>query len=327
MPEVLFISSDEILQLVSMKDMIESIKNAFMQLSAGTAIVPQRIHTEIPEDNTTALFMPSYLPGQKQIGMKVVSIANNNPDRNLPLIHALMTVFDSMTGLPLAVMDGGTITSIRTGAASGAATDLLARTDAKVAAIIGAGVQARTQLEAICSVRDIKKAYIFDTSEEVKTCFIREMKKRLTVDILPGNDSRLISRADIICTTTTSKIPVFDDKYIKDGTHINGVGSYKPEMQEIPEETVKRAKVIVDSKQNCLAEAGDIVIPIERGTIGPSHIYAEIGHILSGELPGRGNDSEVTIFKSVGNAVQDLAAAGLILSKAKELKLGEKFRL
>jgi ornithine cyclodeaminase len=223
-------------------------------------------------------------------------------------------------------MDGTYLTALRTGAASGVATELLSRDEAGVVAIIGAGVQARTQLEAVCTVRDVEKVWVYDCVAETAAVFIEEMKTKgdpIPSEImLAESPAQAVSDADIICTATTSSKPVFNDDSLKPGVHLNGVGSYTPEMQEIPSPTVVRSKVVVDSRSACLSEAGDIIIPLKQGLITEAHIQGEIGEVAAGKIPGRQSDEDLTCFKSVGLAVQDVAVAELIQRRAKELDLG-----
>jgi ornithine cyclodeaminase/alanine dehydrogenase-like protein (mu-crystallin family) len=182
-----------------------------------------------------------------------------------------------------------------------------------VAAIFGAGVQGRTQLEAVAAVRPLRKALIFDVDPRAVAAFAGEMSAKLGFQVVPADGPAALREADIICTATTSAAPVFDDRDLKPGVHINAVGSYKPHIREIPGETVRRARLFVDEKRSCLEEAGDILIPLGEGLIGEDHIRAEIGEVLPGLKPGRGAEDEITLFKSVGNAVEDLAVASLIL--------------
>jgi len=252
----------------------------------------------------------------------LATLYTNNPAQGLPLLRALILVMDAANGAPLAIMNGATVTAIRTGAASGAATDLLARKDAAVAAIFGAGTQGRAQLEGICAVRPIRQALIYDPNPQRAGDFALEMSERLSIPVRAAKLPAALREADIICCATSSAQPVFADKDVKAGAHINAIGSYKPQKREVPGETVQRARVFVDQKEHCLQEAGDLIIPLREGLIGEEHILAEIGEILSGKKPGRKSDSEITLFKSVGNAVQDLVAAAKILETAREMKLG-----
>jgi ornithine cyclodeaminase/alanine dehydrogenase-like protein (mu-crystallin family) len=322
-----FLSAEDVAKALTMDQAIGAMKEAFIELSAGAATVPLRVPIDISGQNATALFMPVYLPGTQKFGLKVVSVFGNNPPRGLPLIYALVAVFDGNTGSPLAVMDGEYLTALRTGAASGLATDLLARKEAHTVAIFGAGRQGRTQLEGVATVRAIEQAWIIDPDTARAAAFAAEMSDRLGFRIDVADSTEVLGEADVICTATTSAKPVFADAKVKTGVHINGVGSFKPSLCEIPPETVVRAKVVVDSLAPCLSEAGDLIMPMEQGLITQSHIYAEIGEIAAGKKAGRSSGEEITIFKSVGNAVQDLAAAARVLETAQRLNLGVEVEL
>lgn len=320
--KLLFFSGDDLRSILTMDKCIEAMVGAFRALSDGQAVMPLRTRLEMEPDNGTALFMPVYLPGVAKVGVKTVNMNYNNPANGLPLIHALMMVFDSRTGLPLAVMDGEVITAMRTGAVSGLATSLLARKDASTAAVIGTGIQGETQLEAVCTARKIERAYVFDLSEERAENYARKMGEKLGVEVMVAPSPATLGEVDIVCTATSSNTPVFDDKFIKNGTHINGVGSYKSTMAEIPPDTIARAKVVVDQYEGSLAEAGDIMQPLQQGIITRDHLHGELGELVTGVVAPRENDDEVTVFKSVGVAVQDLMTADLALQLAAEKNVG-----
>jgi ornithine cyclodeaminase/alanine dehydrogenase-like protein (mu-crystallin family) len=322
-----YFSGDDLREALTMERCIDAMGSAFIALSSGEASMPLRTCLEMEADNATALFMPVYLPGIKKVGVKTVTMARNNPDKGLPLIHAMMMVFDSSTGVPLAVMDGEVLTAMRTGAVSGFATSLLARIDACTAAIIGTGTQGETQLEAVCKVRDIRKAYVFDIQPERAVSFAAKMAEKLNIEVVAAESAATLQNADVICTSTSSNTPVFDDVHIKNGAHINGVGSYKSTMAEIPPKTIARAKVVVDQMQGCLAEAGDLIQPIQQGIITKDHIHGELGDLATGKISSRENDDEITIFKSVGVAVQDLITANLVLTIAQEKNIGTNLSL
>jgi len=320
--KILFLSAEEVRRALPMPAAVKAMKEAFRQISGGKTVAPPRLSLEIPEHGGDVLVMPVYSPQSKLIGLKLATLFGNNPAQGLPLLQSLIMVIDGMNGSPLAVMDGASLTAIRTGAASGAATDLLARKDAKVAAIFGAGMQGRSQLEAVCTVRKIEQAFIFDPHPDWARTFAEEMSERLSIPVSVGNSPKMLREADLICTATGSREPVFADRDLKPGVHINAIGSYKPHKREIPGETVLRAKVVVDQREACWSEAGDLIIPLREGLIGEDHIHAELGEILSREKPGRKSGDEIILFKSVGNAVQDLTAAGEALKAARRLNLG-----
>jgi ornithine cyclodeaminase/alanine dehydrogenase-like protein (mu-crystallin family) len=306
-----------------MDQAVEAMKHAFAQLSGGRAEVPIRLPIDVKAHNGVTLFMPAYLADDDQMAIKIVSVYSDNPAQGLPLIHALVVVIDASTGIPRAAMDGTYLTALRTGAVSGAATDLLARPEIRTAAIFGAGAQGRTQLEAVCAVRPIEQAWVFDPDLERSLAYASEMGARLSLRVnVAASPAEAVQNADVVCTATTSAAPVFDDANLQPGVHINAVGAYTPHMQEIPVETVVRAKVVVDHLESSMAEAGDLIIPIQQGRFNQDRIYAELGDIAAGRKPGRETANEITLFKSVGVAVQDVAAAGRVLATADRLDLG-----
>jgi ornithine cyclodeaminase/alanine dehydrogenase-like protein (mu-crystallin family) len=277
---------------------------------------------EMPETGGEALFMPVHLPDDRRLGLKVVTLFPGNPKKGLPVIHALVLVLNGETGAPLAVMDGEVLTALRTGAASGLATDLLAPESARCAAVVGAGVQGRTQLEGVCAVRPVERALVLDQDPARAEAFAARMEQALGLPVRPVQESAALHEADVICTATPSASPVFEDRDIRPGCHINAVGSYRPDMCEIPADTVARARVVVDSLESCLKEAGDLIQPMKTGRIEQAHMGTELGEIAAGLRTGRTAPEEVTLFKSVGNAVQDLAAAKRILDRLEGMDAG-----
>ncbi len=324
------LSKQDVQQAVPMREAIEIVKGAFAQLSTGKAVVPVRTQLPVEKHEGVALFMPAYLSESDDLGVKIASVFPHNLKMGIPTVFALMVVVEATTGRPMAVMDGTYLTALRTGAASGAATDLLARKDAKVAAIFGAGAQGRTQLLAVCAVRDIERVWVYDVNPQAAERYVQEMagKDRVPTDLrvasLPAEAAR---EADVICAATTSQTPVFADADLKPGVHVNAVGSFTPEMQEVPGETVRRAKLVVGSREGCLAETGDLLIPIRQGLISEDHIHAELGEIVAGLKAGRESSEEVTLFKSVGNAVQDVSVARAVLTQAEARGLGIEVEL
>jgi ornithine cyclodeaminase len=325
------LTRSDVERAIPMRDAIEIVNRAFVELSTGNANIPLRVAVPQEKHNGVTLFMPGYLSGSESLAVKVVSVHNRNLERSLPLIHAIVVVIDPATGRPVAAIEGGYLTALRTGAASGAATDLLARPDADVAAIIGAGVQARTQIMAVAAVRPIKRFLIYARDRAKINALIAEMQPRLepSVELLAAESpSQAVREAQVVCAATTSSTPVFNGEDLQPGAHVNGVGSYKPEMQEIDSATLKRAsKIVVDSREAALAEAGDLIIAIERGEIRIENIYGEIGEIAAGLKAGRESDDEITYFKSVGNAAQDAAVAQAIYQQALKDDLGVEIDL
>lgn len=319
------LSAEEVRQALPMAAAIAGMKGAFAQLATGEAHVPLRTQLAVPEHNGVAIFMPAYLSGTGDLAVKVVSVFPDNARREMPTIHGLVLTIDEATGRPLALLEGGTLTAIRTGAASGAATDLLARDDANTVAIVGSGVQARTQLEAVCTVRDVDEVRVYSPNRQHALAFAEEMAGMgpIPENVTVAEDADSAVRdVDIICTATTATKPVFSGELLGEGAHVNAVGSFRTDMQEVDVTTIRRSLVVVDAREAVMEEAGDLVIPIEAGEIDEAHIYAELGEISSGQKRGRTDPQQITTFKSVGVAVQDAVAASLALHRAEQQDLG-----
>ncbi|MGB9839776.1 ornithine cyclodeaminase family protein [Thermovenabulum sp.] len=329
---MLILSAEDMKKVLTMNEAIEAVKKAYITLAQGNCVVPLRTNIAAKKYNGQILFMPSYVEGVDFAGVKIVSVYPENINKGLPSVPATMILVDGSTGIVNAIMDGTYLTRMRTGAASGVATEILARKDAKKALLFGTGGQAQTQLWALLCVRKLEEVYVFDIdfnrakqfAEKMNDTFNDYGAKITAVE----NSEDVLPEVDIITTATTSKKPVFNGNLIKKGVHINGIGAYTPEMQEIPEEAVLKAdKIYVDSLEACMAEAGDLIIPINKGVINKEKITGEIGKLLTGELPGRTSESEITMFKSVGLAVQDVVTAAKIYEKALELGLGKNITL
>lgn len=328
---MLILNADEVRQALPMDQAIAAMKDAFASLSSGTAVVPLRTRLPVSNHDALSLFMPAYMKTDtgEALAVKIVSLFPENPSRGLAYIQAAVLVLESDTGRAVALLEGSTLTAIRTGAGSGAAVDLLARKDSKVVAIFGAGPQGRTELEAACTVRKIETAFIYNPTREKAETFAEQMAgyKTIPKDIrVAKTPKEAIEHADIICTATGSSKQVFEDKDVQSGTHISAIGAYTPQMQEVPIETLARARIVVDSYATVMEEAGDIVKAMQAGAIQESNIHAELGEIVLGKKPARGSDDEITFFKSVGNAVQDAVAAQLALKNARALKFGTEVK-
>jgi ornithine cyclodeaminase/alanine dehydrogenase-like protein (mu-crystallin family) len=321
-------SAADVRASLPMHKAVNAMKKAFQELSAKEVVVPLRAHIELPAHDADVLVMSCFSPGLDQVGLKIITLHPHNVERGLPFIQATVMIVDAERGTPLAVMSGAVLTAIRTGAASGAATDILARKDASRVGIIGSGVQAESQLEAMCAVRDIKIATVFDVDDECAEAFAHRMEKRLGIHVVPAPSASVaLAHADIVCTATSSSKPVFADADIWPGTHVNAIGVYKTHEREVPGPTVARARVVVDELEAAWAEAGELVLARDEGLIEQSHVHAEVGEILNGVKSGRENDEEITLFKSVGNAVQDLSAAHAVLARGTKLGLGSAVSL
>jgi ornithine cyclodeaminase len=323
---MLILNALEVEESLPMLEVITAMKDAYAALSAGSTKNPLRTRITTEYEIGEALFMPAYLKQAEQqiLCLKSVTIFPGNIDKDLPTIQAAVLVLNGQTGQVEAILEGGKLTAIRTGAASGAATDLLARPDCKVGAIFGAGVQGRTQLQAICSVRSLERVWVFDPLLTRAEAFVNDMAGlgSIPVDLkVAKTSSEAIRNADIICTATTSLEPVFQAADIKPGTHINGIGSYRPDMIEISPEVLSKASLFVGSMEGVMAEAGEILAALKIGLIDAADLI-EIGNVVMKTQAGRISQDQITYFKSVGVAVQDAAAASLALSNARKKGLG-----
>ncbi len=323
MPPFLYLTAADVRQALPMAEAIDAMCEAFTQLSNRAVGMPARMCVEPPGCSGFLLLMPCHSAVAQRLSLKIVAQFPGNREHGLPLIQALVILLDAANGTPLAILDGAALTAIRTGAAAGLATQILARPEAGAAAIFGSGVQARTQLEAVCAVRPIREAMVFDQDAPAAARYALEMSEQRGIPVRAARDpAEALRNASVVCCATTSRTPVFDDGHLAPGAHVNGVGSWKPEAAEIPVETVLRARVVVDHRESAMEEAGDLLMPLRQGLIRAEHFKTELGEVLAGRCPGRQNASEITLFKSVGVAAQDLFAANRVVEKARHLGLG-----
>ncbi len=328
---MLVLNAEDVRRALPMQDAIEAMKQAFADLAAKRAEVPERIRLDVKPHDGVSLVMPAFVDGEQgqALAVKVVSLFNRNLERGIARIQAAVVVLEPDTGRPQGLLEGATLTAIRTAAASGAATDLLARLESRTLAILGAGVQARAHLEAMCWVRPIQTVWIYSRTPSKVETLIDEMAGvgSILEDLrMAASAKQAVERADIICATTTSIDPVFDNSDLKVGVHVNAVGSYQAEVCEVPAETVVRSLVVVDSRDAAWSEAGDLIQPLQAGLIDKEHIYAELGELVLATKPGRTSSEQVTFFKSVGVAVQDAVAARVALDRAQQHRLGQQLR-
>ena len=293
-----------------MSDAISAMREAFITLSNKMAIVPNRINLPIKDQNALHLSMPAYIKGGKYIMVKLVNVHYDNPKNNLPLINGLILMMDAKHGKPIALIDGKSVTALRTGASSGLATEVLSKKDSNLAVVFGTGVQASTQIEAIRSVRDLEKVKVIGRDIDKAQKFCNQFDQSVEI----GTKDCLID-ADIICTATTSKTPLFEFGDLNPGVHINAVGAHQSASRELPSELIQNGKVFIDQLSPSKHEAGDILIPIEEGKYTWDKIEGELGELIDCKIEGRKNESEITIFNSIGNAIQDLVIGSIIIEK------------
>lgn len=317
------LSRSDVEAALPMPDAIEAMRQAFASLARRTVDVPQR--TVLPmNDRDLTLTMPWASATHESAGAKLLTVKPTNPQRGLPAIHGAVVMFDSATGRPSAILEGTSLTAIRTGAASGLATDLLALPDADSVAIIGAGAQARTQLKAVCCVRPIRSAKIFSRTKEKAEEFASEIESwhgGPEAVMVADSAAQAVRDVTVVCTATQATSPLFEDVDLSPGVHINAIGSYTPAMREIPEATVEVSRVVVDQREAALEEAGELISALEKGVITVDDMV-ELGQIVVGVPVGREHVEQKTLFKSVGLAVQDMFAAESAIAGAVERGLG-----
>jgi ornithine cyclodeaminase len=314
--QIRILSANEVRAALPMPRAIDAMRRAFGQLSGGQVVMPLR--SRLNTDEGLTLFMPAYLRVGGDFAVKVVSVYEGNRERGLPAVLGVVLVLDAHTGAPRALLDGATLTELRTGAGGGLAAELLARKDARVVGLFGASVQARAQLAAVLAVRAITEVRVLSRSESSALRFAAEIGAWPDAPrvIVARSPREVVAGADIVITATSSGVPVFDGRDLAPGAHITAVGAHAPTMRELDEVAVRRAnKIVVDAREAAGAEAGDLLL-------ASASIYAELGEIVNGHKPGREAADEITLFKSVGIAAQDAAAAGAALAEAEARGLG-----
>ena len=314
--------------LIDMDKMIEILEQAFGELASGSAVMPQRTAVADADVNGWYAFMPAQLKSMGALGVKSVTVYKDNPaGHSLPATLATIVLMNSQTGQTVAVMDGGYITAMRTGAVTGLATKYLARKNSKVAGVMGAGVQARAQLWGMAAGANLEKAMVFSLDPpDAQRAFAAEVSEMLGIPIEPAGSAReLVESVDILSLATTATTPIIEAEWVQPGLHINGIGSHAVGVRELDTATVVKSKLVCDHVEACLAEAGDIQIPIEEGALDPADIYGEIGELITGAKAGRESEDEVTLFKSVGLSIQDISAAHFVYHRALEQGVGTEF--
>jgi len=322
--KILVLNHDEVVELLSMKECIALMREALTKLARGEMHQPLRTIVRPPDAAGVMGLMPSYVGGDEAAyGLKTVCVFPGNPAKGKDAHQGAVMLFSAETGELLALMNASAITAIRTAAVSAVATDLLAREDASDLAIIGAGVQARTHLKAIAEVRSIRRCRVASRNIEHARRFADEMSGSLAFPIEAVEMvERALEGADVIATVTSAKEPVVRREWISPGVHLNVVGSSTPHAREVDTATIASAALFVDRRESTLNEAGDYLAAMREGAIGPEHIRAELGEVLTGQKPGRTSHEEITLFKSLGLAVEDLAAANYLYRKAKDSNTG-----
>lgn len=324
----LVLSQTEVRELLPMDRCIDLMAEALTGLSAGEAVNPLRHGIFLPDRSGFLGIMPGHTAEPAVLGLKVIAVFPGNHGSELDSHQGIVALFDTQNGRPLAILEASEITAIRTAAASGLATRLLAREDASELAILGSGTQARTHLEAMMAVRPLNKVRVFSPHREHREEFAAKARRRSSLPVRAVDSAEEAVRgADIICTTTTSASPVVHGSWIHPGAHINAVGSSVASERELDTALVVRARLFVDCRESTVNEAGDFLIPKKEGAVTDDHIQGELGEILLGSIQGRQSADEVTLFKSLGVAVEDLAAATYVYTEAKARGVGTEVEL
>jgi len=320
---MLLLTSSDLKRLLVMKDVMKAVEEAFLELAELGTKSPQRTIVEMREYNGHMLFMPAYLQRSKSLSLKVVGVYPDNIKRGLETTSSILCLINPETGTPLAIMDGKYITAMRTAAMTAIAAEHLARRGVDSIGVIGAGVQAEYQLRGILEVRSAKRVYVYDILAERSRRFAEKIKGELGLMAqVEESANDVASKSDILIVATTSKQPVFDGRVLAKGVHVASIGWVGPDGRELDTTTVKRAKVVVDTKEGVLSESGDILIPIREGAITVDHIWCELKDLVSNRKKGREDEEEITLWKSVGVGVADAAAAKLAYQKAQEMRVG-----
>jgi len=326
------VSSEAISKCLVIEEVMEACKQGLIDVVTKSALIPQRHVLPVSNAGGATLFKPGYVPSCNGLGLKVVSVRSSNPQQNppLPSILGVILLVDEETGAPKSILDAATITAIRTAAASALATKELAKVDSKNLLIFGAGAQAKAHIEYLMAVRNFTHISISNRTPENAQTLIDWVKETypssITTSLLRTQEEidSAVSNADVIVTGTNSSSPLFNGNLLKPGVHINAVGAYQVKMQEIDEVTVSKAKTIADvDPKEIFDTTGDYNIPLQKGLIEKSAILGQIGELLNGSLKVRESDQDITIYKSVGNAVLDIVTAVAVFKKAEELKLSQ----
>lgn len=326
------LSAADVRRALSARDAVDAMRAAFGELSGGTATVPVRGHLE--STRGLMLVMPAVLGARPALGAKVVSVFPDNPSRGAPAVQGAVLLLDPETGRARALLDGTSLTEVRTAAASALATDLLAQADADVLAVFGAGAQGRSHVELIARTRRLREVRIVSRSGASAERLADRLSEEADT-LVPGDGpaspptvravpdaAAALDGAGLVVTATSSTTPVFTTSDLAPGTHVNAVGSYRPDMQEVDVDLVRRARVVVDQREAAWAETGDLIVPADSGLIGKDAVDAEIGEIVNGAAPPGRCGRDFTLFESVGNAAQDIAIAETAVARAERMGLG-----
>ena len=314
--KVLIVNKREIMDSITMEECITVMENIFIQLEEDQAFNPLRSAMLIPGENGLLSMMPGYVNKQDIMGVKSVSVYPENANIGLESHQGSVTLFNALNGTPLAIMEAGQITAIRTAAVSGLATRILAKKNSKILAILGSGIQARTHIEAMTTILNLKEIRVWSKNKKNAKKLVEEQRKKYAIPFRPFDTvNEAIYNADIICTTTAAVEPILQGNYLMQGVHINAVGSSVRNTRELDGFAIKLSKLYVDKIESTINESGDFLMAKQEGTIDDNHIIGTLGEILTKQKKGRNNINDITLFKSLGLAVEDIATAFFIYDK------------
>ena len=317
------INAAAVRKLLPMDECIDAMEPAMIAATTGAISMPPRLVAPLIDESGTLVLMPGSSTELAAFGAKVINLIPDNPTRGLPAIQGFIALFDHASGTPVAIIDGAEVTGIRTAAASGLATRLLARADAHTCGIFGNGVQAVTHIDAMRAVRPVDEIVVWGRNPDKVQAFAREQAQRTGISVKATADPAEAGACDLVCTTTTSPDPVLAGEWVKPGAHVNLVGAHSLTTRECDTGLVVKSSVYVDLMESVRDEGGDIMIPVQEGAIDESHIIGELGELLQGKIPGRLDEEQVTLYQSHGINAQDMYAAQHIHAKARATGIGQ----
>ena len=312
------INAADVRKLLPMSECVDAMEPAMIAATTGAISMPPRLVAPLIDESGTLVLMPGSSTELAAFGAKVINLIPDNPTRGLPAIQGFIALFDYTSGTPVAIIDGAEVTGIRTAAASGLATRLLAREDARTCGIFGNGVQAVTHIDAMRAVRAVEEIIVWGRNPDKVRAFAREQEERTGIEVRATEDPAEAGACDLVCTTTTSPEPILAGEWVRPGAHVNLVGAHSLTTRECDTDLVVKSSVYVDLMESVRNEGGDIMIPVEEGAIDETHIIGELGELLQGKIPGRQDDRQVTLYQSHGINAQDMFAAKHIHAKAQE---------
>ena len=321
------LTSDDVESILTINDTISVLEKSFIELSRKQVNMTDRDVFVLEDKNGWVGIMTAHMKNMAALGTKLVTVFPKNIEINKPTTQAVISLIDVNTGELIGIIDGSLITGMRTGATTGIATKYLSKKNSSKLSILGSGFQSKFQLMAICSVRNIKEIFINSPSIDSKSEYIHELEDLLDIPIIIEKNITKLLNTDILVTSTTSPIPLFDGNLLDNGIHINCIGAHTKETREVDLRTIEKSKVVVDERSTALREAGELIIPLQNGEITDKIIYAELAEIVSGQKPGRITDDEITLFKSMGLSLEDISTAKLVFDKAIEKGLGRNLTL